>query len=127
MKNKGIALLLWLSILSPMSQADFVRTIVFNLKPDCSRDDFMTIHLQMQEFSRASGMKAEIMVPVFGPEPLNVFAWVFRYPSATDWGKGNDAFWGGVYSGDPLESKIWIDIQECIDVQYSRGWRTMAK
>lgn len=127
MKTKGIALLLWLCILSPVAQAEFVRTIVFNLKPDCSREEFMTIHLHMQEFSRSAGMKAEIMTPVFGPEPLNVLAWVFRYPSASAWGKGNDAFWGGVYSGDPVESKIWKEIQECIDIHYSRGWRTMSK
>ncbi len=127
MKNKKIALLLSLCILSPVAQADFVRTIVFNLKPDCSREDFMTIHLHMQDFSRAAGMEAELMVPVFGPDVMDVHAWVFRYPSANAWGKGNDAFWGGVYSGDPLESKIWQDIQDCIDVQYSYGWRTLKK
>ncbi len=127
MKIRKIAMVLGLSMFGSMTQADFVRTIVFNLKPDCSREDFMTINLHMQEFSRAAGMEAEIMVPVFGPEPLNVLAWVFRYPSASDWGKGNDAFWGGVYSGDPLESKIWKEVQECIDVHYSHGWRTMTK
>jgi hypothetical protein len=129
MNKKEIAMLLCLTItiFSPITQADFVRTLVFNLKPDCSREDFMTLHLQMKEFSNTAGMEAEIMVPVFGPEPLNVFAWVFRYPSAAEWGKGNDAFWGGVYSGNPLESKIWKEILECIDVHYSRGWRTMAK
>lgn len=127
MKKKEIAMLLGLSILSPITEADFVRTIVFNLKPDCSREDFMTIHLHMKEFSHVAGMEAELMVPVFGPEPLDLYAWVFRYPDAAAWGKGNDEFWGGVYSGDPLQSKIWKEIQECIDVHYSRGWRTMSK
>jgi hypothetical protein len=83
--------------------------------------------MHMQEFSNAAGMQAEVMVPVFGPEVLDVLAWVFRYPDAAAWGKGNDAFWGGVYSGDPLESKIWKDVQECIEVQYSHGWRSVSK
>ncbi len=126
MKTK-IAMLLCLILLSPITQADFVRTIVFKLKPDCSREEFMEINMHMQEFSQAAGMKAEVMVPVFGPEVLDVLAWVLRYPDAAAWGKGNDQFWGGVYSGDPLESKIWKDVQECIDVQYSHGYRTMQK
>jgi hypothetical protein len=126
MKTNKIAMLLCLSILSPLTQADFVRTIGFKLKPDCSNEDFMTIHLHMQDFSRANGMQAELMLPVFRSEP-DLQVWALRYPNSAAWGKGNDTFWGGVYSNSPLESKIWNDMQECIDIQYSRGWRTVDK
>jgi hypothetical protein len=125
MKTK-IAALLILCAASSIAYADFIRTIAFTLKPDCSIAKFMTINTHMNEFARQNGLIAEVMVPVFGEE-TDLHMWVLRYKSSAAWGKGNDAFWGGVYSEDPVETQIYKLINECIDIQYSHGWRTLQK
>lgn len=125
MKTRLLVFLLLFTFTS-VAQADFIRVIGFKLKPACTIADFLVINVDMNQFSNEHGVTAEVMVPVFTDTP-DAYAWTLRYKNSAAWGAGNDAFWLGVYSEDPIESKIYKRLMECAELLYSHGYRTMAK
>lgn len=125
MKTRLLMLLLLVTF-TCVARADFVRVIGFKLKPACTIADFMVVNEDMNQFSNQHGVTAEVMVPVFSDTP-DVYGWTLRYKNSAAWGAGNDAFWLGVYSEDPIETKVYKRLMECAELLYSHGYRTLVK
>jgi hypothetical protein len=94
------------------SFADHLDVIEVKLKEGCSFATYLQIAKDTNEWGKAYGYKAEVLMPLQRAS-LETLFWVGRSASAESYGKAWDAWRDAQANADSVPAKLWARFAAC--------------
>jgi hypothetical protein len=109
MKRLLAAMLL---ILPVTSMADHLDVIEVRLKESCTFSSYLAIAKDFNEWGKANGYQAEVLMPL-QRSTLDTVFWVGRSANAAAFGKAWDTWRDALGNPDSVPAKLWARLAAC--------------
>ena len=100
-------------LIMPMtSMADYLDVIEVKLNKDCTFSSYVAIAKDFNEWGKANGYTAEVLMPLQRSSLDTVF-WVGRTANAAAFGKAWDTWRDALANSDSVPAKLWARLAAC--------------